>query len=181
MTFRPIHKKGHLYFVTGSIIRWRPIFKFEDYRNIVINSLNWHISNKRMKVFAFVVMSNHLHWISYPIPPYSIIGNIWSFSSYTAHEILRATRSNGDQDFIRVFSKYAERRKLHKIWKDFQAKNIHSQGFLMQKLEYIHNNPIREYILVSRAEYPFSSARYYDDGKNPVIQIEDLFEYINLL
>ena len=48
-------------------------------------------------------------------------------------------------------------------------------------MEYIHNNPLDKNILRSRADYPFSSARYYDEGKDAIIQIEDIFEHIENL
>ena len=181
MTYRPIHEKGNLYFVTGTIIRWTPIFAKEVYRNIVIDSLNWHINSQRMKLFAFVIMSNHLHWISFPLQPNTINDNIWSFASFTAHEMLGKARINNDKTCLQIFSKYTDHDKSHKIWKNFQAKNIFSQGFLLQKMEYIHNNPLDKNILRSRADYPFSSARYYDEGKDAIIPIEDIFEHIENL
>ena len=181
MTFRPIHFKDHLYFVTGTIIRWTPIFTKNVYRNIVIDSLNWHINSQRMKLFAYVIMSNHLHWISLPIPPNTINDNLWSFSSYTAHEVLRTARINNDQRYLRLFSKYANDGKAHKIWKNFQAKNIFNHEFLQQKMEYIHNNPLQKYDLQQRAEYEYSSAKYYDEGQESIIQIEDIFEYVDNL
>ena len=181
MTYRPIHEKDNLYFVTGTIIRWTPIFKKSEYRDIIIDSLKWLSRCKRMKLFAFVIMSNHLHWISYPVPPYTINANIRSFASFTAHQILREARIHIESNYLQVFSKYAEHGKSHKIWKNFQAKNIYSQGFLLQKMEYIHNNPLGKYSLRARADYPFSSARYYDEGKDAIIKVEDIFDYIENL
>lgn len=64
MTFQPIHVPGDLYFVTGTIIDWEPIFQNKTYTNIILDSLKWHRENQRMKLFAYVIMPNHLHWIS---------------------------------------------------------------------------------------------------------------------
>lgn len=181
MTFRPIHEKDDLYFVTGTIIEWTSIFSRKEYRNIVIESLKWLVQENRMKIFAFVIMSNHLHWISYPIPPATINGNLWSFASYTAHGIMRIAKKNNDRDFINVFSKHAKRGKSHRIWKDFQAKNIVNSRFLFQKMEYIHNNPLGKYNLEARSDFLFSSARYYDKGKASIIPIDDIYDFIDEL
>ena len=134
-----------------------------------------------MKLFAYVIMSNHIHWISYPVPPKTINENIWSMASFTAHEILRKARMRNDNDYLKIFSRYAKHDKSHKIWNSFQAKNIYSQDFLIQKMEYIHNNPLGKYDLESRSAYPYSSARYYDEGKKTIIEVEDVFEFIENL
>ncbi len=57
-----------------------------------------------------------------------------------------------------------------------QAKNIFSREFLIQKLQYIHNNPIaKKWHLVSRrTEYPYSSACYYDEDKAPIVKVDDV-------
>jgi len=181
MTFRPRHEIDNLYFVTGAIVQWTPIFTASDYRSIIFESLNWHCANQRMKLFAYVVMSDHLHWISYPLPPYTINDNIWSFASYTAHEVIKVTKKLNDQVLLHKFSKSARLNKSHKIWRNFQAKNIYSQGFLLQKMEYIHNNPLGKFHLDSRTDFPYSSARYYDEGKCTFIQIEDIFDFLDRL
>ena len=60
-----------------------------------------------------------------------------------------------------------ERKKgqLHKVFKDsFDAKAIFSHQFLMQKIIYIHNNPISgKWMLVKDfIEYEHSSASFYE-------------------
>ena len=54
---------------------------------------------------------------------------------------------------------------------------------MIQKLEYIHNNPLKKswYLSDSRSSYMYSSAGYYDKEQAPIIPIDDIFEYIENL
>ena len=180
MTFRPFHYPAHLYFVTGTITRWLSIFQHDRFIEIILESLKWHRQNKRMKLFAFVIMPNHLHWISYPIAPNTINDTIRSFASFTAHEILRVARILPYDEFLLQFSQYTRNGKKHRIWMRFQAKNIFSEHFLHQKMEYIHNNPVNTdwFLHNNRSKFKLSSACFYDDGIDPIIPIDDLYEYL---
>lgn len=181
MTFPSYHDPDHLYFVTATIIGWRKLFITQEYATIILDSLGWMQKEKRIVLFAFVLMPSHLHAI---IKPESgTIGDVvQQFGSYTAHEILCRLKVDNKQDLLKFFQK--ERRDIrhhHSIWQDIQAKNIYSLEVLFQKLEYIHNNPInKEWNLAKdRADYLYSSACFYDYGKEPIIEVTDVIEWLS--
>ncbi len=51
------------YFVTFTIINWIDVFTRKDYKLIITDSLNYCRENKGLEVFAWVIMSNHIHLI----------------------------------------------------------------------------------------------------------------------
>ena len=62
--------------------------------------------------------------------------------------------------------------KYFKVWQDGNdAKEIHSTVFLEEKMEYIHNNPVRAEIVANPEEYLYSSAMDYA-GEKGLIDIE---------
>ena len=124
MTYKPYHHPHHLYFVTGTIINWIPIFNDLRYASICLDALSWHRNQNRLKLFAFVIMPTHIHWISCPIQPFTINENIQSFSSFTAHKILDTVKKCEHKIYIKEFSKNAKPGKNHRIWLSSQAKNI---------------------------------------------------------
>jgi hypothetical protein len=59
-----------------------------------------------------------------------------------------------------------------KIWQDGNdAKEIHSVDFLDEKMNYIHNNPVRAELVANPEDYLYSSARDYA-GEKGLINIE---------
>jgi putative transposase len=180
MTFDSWNVPGHLYFITAATCGWKPLFVESNYVDIILDSLTWLRKEKRMSLYAFVLMPSHLHTIVKPVNR-SIGDLVQNFASFTAHAILHQLERNEQQDLLSFFHK--QRRDIHKehsIWQDVQAKNILSRKFLLQKMEYIHQNPVvKEWNLVEdRAEYKYSSACFYDEGKQPIIGIDDIRELL---
>jgi REP element-mobilizing transposase RayT len=176
MTFNSFHDSSHLYFITASVCGWKQLFVEAAYPRLVLDSLDWLHLEKRMNLYAFVLMPSHLHMIVKPSGR-TIGGLLQEFGSYTAHEILKRLQEDNQSDLLQFFHKETrDRRHQHSIWQDIQAKNIYSREFLIQKLEYIHNNPIsKEWRLVEdRADFQYSSACYYDRGISPVIEVDDV-------
>jgi len=176
MTFNSFFDKTHLYFVTATICGWKTLFRETAYADIVLGSLSWLRREGRMSLYAFVLMPSHLHTIVKPIG-FDIGSLLQNFGSYTAHAILKQLRIDQQESLLHYFHEQRrDKRHQHSIWQDIQAKNIYSRKFLKQKLEYIHNNPVdKDWDLVAkRADYLYSSARFYDRGIQPVIGIDDV-------
>jgi putative transposase len=182
MTFNSFHDPTHLYFVTASVVEWKLLFSNPEYAKIVLDSLEWLQTQNRISLFAFVLMPSHLHMIGKPEK--DTIGEaLQQFGSFTAHEILKNLRKENRKDLLDIFNQSRrDSRHKHSIWQDIQAKNIYSEDFLWQKMEYIHRNPVaKDWKLVhDRAEYLYSSAGYYDYGKKPIIRITDINEWLTL-
>ena len=179
MTFPSFHDPTHLYFMTASVIEWKHLFITPEYAIIPLNSLAWLQEQKRLLLFAYVLMPSHLHAILKP-ERHRIGEIIQDFGSFTAHEILKKLKAHNQKDLLKTFHQNKrDSRHEHSIWQDIQAKNIYSMDFLQQKLEYIHQNPIgKEWKLVKdRADYLYSSAGYYDYGRKPIIKITDMNEW----
>lgn len=180
MTFSSIHDPSHLYFVTASVVEWKHLFSLSEYAQIPLDSLAWLQHEKRISLFAFVLMPSHLHAIIKPEKD-TIGQTLQQFGSFTAHEILKRLRAENRKDWLEIFNKYKrDPRHEHSIWQDIQAKNIYSMDFLWQKIEYIHQNPTAKdwKLAVDRADYIYSSACYYDRERKPIIGITDINEWL---
>ena len=181
MTFASFHDPSHLYFVTASVIEWKQLFIQDEYVRIPLDSLAWLQQQKRILLFAFVLMPSHLHAIIKPESD-SIGEIVQQFGSFTAHELLKKLRERNEKDLLNLFQhKKRDQRHEHSIWQDIQAINIYSPDFLRQTLEYIHQNPVAKAwkLVQDRADYLYSSAGYYEYGRTPVIEITDINEWLS--
>ncbi|HMK26158.1 MAG TPA: hypothetical protein VK483_09020 [Chitinophagaceae bacterium] len=50
-------------YFTATNLEWKHLLKPDKYKNILIDSLRFLVKDKRIKLFAFVIMSNHIHLI----------------------------------------------------------------------------------------------------------------------
>jgi len=99
MMYPSIDDPSHLYFVTASVIGWKQLFRNHDYAMIVLRSLDWLRDQRRMKIFAFVVMYSHLHILIKP-EGLSIGELIRQFGSYTAHEIVSRLKEESQTEAL---------------------------------------------------------------------------------
>ncbi|MBI5568235.1 MAG: hypothetical protein HY870_25300 [Chloroflexi bacterium] len=177
MTFKPQPYPDHLYFITGSLVGWRPLFTRPEFAAFVLDSLAWHRHHQRWTLYAYVIMPTHLHLIIKPGADQTITTNLQSLASFTAHAILKLLRAGQLQTELQYFATHrqADATEKHQIWQPLQAKNIYSVEFLREKMEYIHNNPIAKHwaLVDNRAEYRYSSACFYDRAEPPVVEVDD--------
>jgi len=115
-------------------------------------SQRWSFLNQNNhKMLAFVVMPNHIHAILYfPGPGYNlnkIISNAKRFLAYEMINRLEEKKLNDELDFLHgaVTKREAAKGQIHKVFEEsFDAKGIYSEKFFMQKVNYIHHNPVKE-------------------------------------
>ena len=98
---------------------------------------------------------------------------------FTANQIVKKLHVNRELYLLDYFEQQAKgiKKQRYKVWETgFWDKNIFLEEFLREKMEYIHNNPINKNwrLVEERSEYPFSSARFYDGGKETIIAIDDV-------
>jgi REP element-mobilizing transposase RayT len=131
------------------------------------------LKKNNQQPLAFVVMPNHLHVILYfPEPGYNlnkIIGNGKRFMAYEIINRLEEKNMNEELDFLHgaVTKREAKKGQIHKVFEEsFDAKGIYNEKFFMQKLNYIHRNPVSgKWNLVNDyADYEHSSASFYELG-----------------
>ena len=175
-----ISDKAGCYFVTFTVIHWIDIFSRKAYRDIIVESLNYCIAEKGLIVYAWVIMSNHIHLI---ITTKSDDGNISDiirdFKKHTSKEIARAIQTVGESRkewLLNAMSKEAQRigRAAHyKLWKDDNhAITIDGKVVgIKERLNYIHDNPVRNGLVNEQWEYIYSSAKDYA-GKKGLVNIE---------
>lgn len=60
------HRKtsaNEIYFLTISVIDWINLFDREIYKEIIIENLQYCQNHKQLEIYAYVIMSNHLHLV----------------------------------------------------------------------------------------------------------------------
>jgi len=180
MKFQPIQDFHQLYFVTISVSGWKHLFSQPKCAALVLNSLDWLRKQKRIKLYNFCLMPNHLHKIIRVLQPFTLSQVLHSFESFTSHAILKLLKEENKNDLLEYFRQCAKTdfdRDL-RFWHDPFVENILSEWFLREKFEYTLNNPINKNwrLVKDRADYQYSCACFYDRDEKPIIEIDDIRE-----
>ena len=150
-------------FFTASIYKWHPLLSTDKYKEIIVQSLQFLVHNKRIELNAFVIMSNHIHLIWQPLAGHTLTSVQHSFMKFTAQRIKFVLAIENPSLLARC--------QVHKIDREYQiwkreplSIELSSEKVFFQKLEYIHYNPVKGGICSFPGEYRFSSAKFYETG-----------------
>ncbi len=121
------------------------------------------VYRKQIELNAFVVMSNHVHIIWQPLQNFTPSQVHTTFTSFTSKEIIKLLSIHNPE-----LSKTMEVNKYDRtiqVWKRRSLSiELFTEKTFIQKLEYIHDNPVRAGLVKYPEEYVYSSARFYNDG-----------------
>jgi putative transposase len=161
----PEHTVHAAQYFTATIYEWQTLPGDDNHKDIIIDSLQFLVNEKRIELNAFVIMNNHIHLIWQALPGFTASSVQASFMKYTAQQIKRSLIKNKSNmlDTFKV-NKYD---REYQIWKrEPLSIELLNESMLKQKLEYIHYNPVRAGLCNVAEDYYYSSARFYYDGTN---------------
>jgi REP element-mobilizing transposase RayT len=142
----PVKQRG-VYFITFTCFNWLPLIELTNGYDLVYNFFDVLKQNSN-DILGYVVMPNHVHFLLHYTntkqPLNIIIGNGKRFIGY---DIVKRLKEKGETILLNqmkeaVTAKDRERNKIHEVWKGtFDIKHCRTEKFILQKLNYIHNNP----------------------------------------
>lgn len=166
-----IRDQGALHFMTFQVMGWIDIFSRQTYRDIVLNNIEYCRQNKNLLHGAYVIMTNHIHviWRSKSEKMSDLLRD---FKSFTSKQIVQAVQNEPESRrdwLLHMFRFYANRTNQNKEFKVWTNNNhpeeIYTEKFLLTKLSYLHQNPVRAGLVELPEHYIYSSASNYKTGK----------------
>ena len=166
------HDQERPYFVTFTVIRWIDVFTRRLYKDIIVESLKYSIANKGLQLYAWVIMSNHVHLIigTSSKPMQDILRDI---KRHTSKSIIKAVIENTQESrgewllwFFEREGKQNPNNEQYQFWQQGSHPiELWSNEVMDQKLEYLHNNPVSAGWVEEPEHYLYSSAIDYAGGK----------------
>ena len=173
-----IHDPEGIYFITTTIIDWVDLLSRPIYKGIIIDSLKYCVQAKGLRVYAYVIMSNHMHAIvSTDAEPLEFI--IRDFKKFTSKQFIRAIQESNESRTFWLLKKFAfaagriNRGVNYKIWQDgYHPVLLDKAEMIQQRLDYIHQNPVKAGYVYEPEHYVYSSAFEYAGGKRDMLKLE---------
>lgn len=166
------------YFLTFQVINWVDIFTRKRYKDIIVESLNYCIHHKALKVHAWVIMSNHIHTIL--SHESNLSGIIRDFKTFTSKAIIKSIIEYPESRRDWMLFQFNIRGQMNSRNTNFQfwtqtnhPIELNTNEMIDQRLNYIHENPVRAGIVLESIHYNYSSASDYGDvpGLIPIVRI----------
>ena len=167
-----IYEQQAPHFLTCTINNWIPIFTRPVTVQVILDALAYRQEQRDLKIYAYVILENHLHLI---VQSQALQAEISSFKSWTAKCLLEVLKTQGAERILKQLAFY---KKAHKTDREYQVweegshpQQIQNDEMMRQKIEYIHNNPVKRGYVDDPVHWRYSSARNYA-GEDGVLKID---------
>lgn len=157
------------YFVTFTVHQWVDVFTWSAYTDIVLESLNYCQKEKGLKIYAWVIMTNHIHLIVSSAGD-KLSDIIRDFKKFTASKIYNAIETNETESRKRWLLWLLKKDDRIWFWEaGYHGEEILTPSFCQSKVDYIHMNPVKAGIVEKEEEYLLSSCGdFYGIRKGPI-------------
>jgi putative transposase len=171
------------YFVTTTVVGWVSALSRSEYKDILLESFRYCVINKGLEINAWVIMDNHLHLIVRTRGKRKLYEIIRDFKKFTCNAVIDAILANPKESrkewMVNMFRYIGESNpdnNIYQFWQgDYHPVALDTEEKLMQRLNYLHENPVRAGIVWEASQYKYSSAIDYVEGKKGLLDVVMLF------
>jgi REP element-mobilizing transposase RayT len=139
-----VYKPTNPHFVTCTILHCLPIFTRQESVQSIIDSLKFLQQKDNLKLYAYVILENHLHMI---IQSNDIEKSMKSFKQYTAKSLLELLKKENIKTILeqlQFYKKAHHKATDYQIWEEgYCRKLIQTDAMMIAKIKYIHQNPVK--------------------------------------
>jgi REP element-mobilizing transposase RayT len=172
------HNKQGAYFISFATVYWLDIFIRQVYFNVLEESIEYCRAEKGMEVYAYCFMPSHVHLI-FRSSNEDPSGLIRDFKGFTARKLIKAIEENPQESrkewllfMMERAGKTKSNVKQRQFWQQHnQPVELWSEKVIQQKINYIHNNPVKSGFVTNPIDWKYSSARNYQDDQT-VLEID---------
>lgn len=170
------HDPDGTYFVTFAVVDWIDVFTRNEYREILVGSFKYCIDKKGLVIHAWVIMTNHVHMVISRNGDFRFEEIMRDMKKHTSvrviHTIENSSRESRKNWIIRLFEEAGRANPNNTKFQVWQQDNhpieLSDAKEIDQKIEYIHDNPVRAGFVNSQDCYDWSSAVDYSGGSGLV-------------
>ena len=160
------------HFLTCTVVEWLPVFTRPEAVKILLDSWSYLREHQQFRLYGYVILENHLHLVAQAPRLDKCMA---SFKSFTAVKLIALlTQHRADTILKRLhFAKRAHKvDREHQFWQEgVHAEWVFSEAIMREKLEYVHNNPVKRGYVEQPEHWRYSSARNYL-GEQGLIEID---------
>jgi putative transposase len=157
-----IFESEYPYFMTCTVVGWLPVFTRPEAVEILFDCWRFLQQRRDFVLYGYVVLENHLHLIA-SAP--ELANAMKSFKMFTARQLIELLRKHSAEVLLgqlRALKLEHKRKSEYQVWQEgSHAKQIQNEAMMRQKLEYMHNNPVKRGYIDDPLHWRYSSARSY--------------------
>ncbi len=177
-----IHDQASVYFVTFTVINWLDVFIRNEYRQIILDSLNYCRQHKGLHIHAYCIMTSHVHLILSVEEGFVLSDVIRDMKSHTSTQMKKAIAQHPGESrkpwLLWMCQRAGSKNKRNTDFQFWLQHNhpieLNTMPMIEQRLAYIHDNPVEAGFVDDPTAWRWSSCRAYETG----IEGEVVIDYL---
>lgn len=156
-----ISRDNPAFYLTSVAQRRLPVFQTDKVKKIVANAFDEARKSGGIMIFAYVIMPDHTHLLT---DNSRKMADVLRFmNGISARRVIDYLKSKGYEDSLsKLRIQEREDRQKYSLYEHHpNAMRITGEDAFMQKVNYIHLNPVRAGLVKLPDEYLYSSARQW--------------------
>ncbi len=172
-----------MYYMTFTVVGWVDLFTRQECARILIDSFTYCQQNKGMILYAYVIMGSHIHLVaSAKGDSDGLSAIVRDFKRFTSRKIIDWLSDNPKESrrfwldvVFKYYGKYNSNNEVYQVWQQHNRPMIClTPLFTMQKVNYIHFNPVKAGLVDKAEDYRYSSARDYMGRRDGLLEVQVL-------
>ncbi len=159
--------------MTGTVVNWLPLFITAPRFDILVEALAYCRKEKALQIYAWVILDTHFHAIL-SAPDLSRV--LADLKRHTARRLIEQLEEENCTWLLRQLRHARLPHKvesIHQVWQEgSHPQAMMSDAMVEQKLEYLHNNPVKRGLVAAPEHWRYSSAHEWLPGVIPVLKVD---------
>ena len=156
-----VSKNTPFYYITSVTHKRLPILRTDALKDVMCEALDAARESAGFLIFAYAIMLDHLHIIT--DSKLNESETLRYINGVSANRVIKYLKENGHEESLKKLRTEEKGRGYkHSVWGHHSNTfEIKTEAVLMQKVNYIHYNPVEEGLVERPEDYLYSSARIW--------------------
>jgi len=173
-TIKHFNAPGHIHFLTFSCYQQLPFFKSDRTKEWLFEAITKAREKQKFSLLAYVIMPEHAHLL---IQPHLLNYDISAILKAVKQPVARKAKRFLEGENPGWMKKLTVKRGNREVFRFWQVgpgydRNIRDEKELLEKIQYIHNNPVKNGLAATPEDWPWSSAGWYLDRRDAKITMD---------
>ncbi len=157
-----VSKDNPFYFITSVTHQRLPVFRKDEFKMIMAAALNEARKSSKFLIFAYAIMADHFHIIT--DSKLSQSETLRYLNGISARRIIGYLKESGyERSLLKLRTETKRREYKHSLWEHHSNTfEIKTEAVLMQKVNYIHQNPVEDGLVERAEDYLYCSSRIWN-------------------
>ena len=166
--------EGDAHHLTFSCFRCLPLLSKERSCRWMCDAMQLGRQYDLYDLWAYVIMPEHVHIVLLPHSGIRIAHILTTLKQSVSKRALNWLKQYACDFIVQLEDLQPNGKRAHRFWQRGGGydRNLRTVADIYEKIECIHNNPVRRGLVTSAVEWPWSSCRAWETGEDMPIAID---------